>query len=223
MTKISKSIVWMLVLPVPLLIVLSVVISLFILPQMIKIDARESAVSTAIGIADQFKTIRGYYTKNVIKKVLADGNLKPSFDHKTMENGIPLPATFIHDMSELLAEKDTRISLTSPYPFPNRADRELDDYQQAAWDFLNASPGESFVQDQVIEGREYIRVGIADTMVAQGCVNCHNSRADTPKDDWKLDDVRGVLEVNVAIDDQLARGSVLSNKIIVGILDLLQK
>jgi methyl-accepting chemotaxis protein len=41
-------------------------------------------------------------------------------------------------------------------------------------------------------------------MVAQGCVNCHNSRADTPFNKWQLGDVRGVLEVSVLIDESLA-------------------
>jgi methyl-accepting chemotaxis protein len=41
-------------------------------------------------------------------------------------------------------------------------------------------------------------------MVAEGCVSCHNSHPDTPKNDWKLGDVRGVLEVTMPIDDSLA-------------------
>ncbi|MBI4275775.1 MAG: HAMP domain-containing protein [Rhizobiales bacterium] len=53
-------------------------------------------------------------------------------------------------------------------------------------------------------------------MVAQTCVNCHNSNAASPKTDWKLGDVRGVLEVTSAIDTQLAHGAKLSNLIIIG-------
>ena len=48
-----------------------------------------------------------------------------------------------------------------------------------------------------------MRVAIADFMVADGCVNCHNSRADTPKNDWKLGDVRGVLEVDMPLNKQV--------------------
>ena len=50
-------------------------------------------------------------------------------------------------------------------------------------------------------------------MAAQGCVNCHNNHPDTPKADWKLNDVRGVLEVDLVIDDQLAAGRAMANKI----------
>ncbi len=48
-------------------------------------------------------------------------------------------------------------------------------------------------------------------MVAQGCVNCHNAHPDTPKNDWKLGDVRGVLEVTKNIDAQLISGQNLGN------------
>ena len=50
-------------------------------------------------------------------------------------------------------------------------------------------------------------------MSAHGCVNCHNGHPDTPKADWILDDVRGVLEVDMVIEKQLAAGRALANKI----------
>jgi len=215
MNVIQKSILWKLVLPVPIALVVSVLLAAVLLPGYLADNSREDAVASAKTIAAQFKTIRGYYTRNVIKKVLASGALKPSYDHKTMDDGVPLPATFIHDMSELLAEKDTTIKLYSPYPFPNRADRKLDETQQAAWDFLVKDPKGTFVRSETRDGREFVRVGIADTMAAQGCVDCHNSRADTPKDDWKLNDVRGVLEITAAIDTQLARGAGVNQTIII--------
>jgi len=59
-----------------------------------------------------------------------------------------------------------------------------------------------------------VRVAVADKMVAQACVNCHNSRPDTPKDDWKLNDVRGVLEIISPIGTQLANNSAMLNKVI---------
>jgi methyl-accepting chemotaxis protein len=215
MTNASQSILWKLVLPIPIAVIVAIVAAVTLLPTYLADNARLDAVQTAEITAKQFKTIRGYYTKNIISKAKKDGNLKPSFDHKTMEKGIPLPATFIHDVSELLAKSDTQIKLTSPYPFPNRANRKLDDFQQNAWEVLSKDPKQTYVRNDTINGREVVRVGIADTMVAQGCVNCHNSRADTPKDDWKLGQTRGVLEIVSAIDVQLARGSVISRNLII--------
>ncbi|MBI3434510.1 MAG: HAMP domain-containing protein, partial [Proteobacteria bacterium] len=53
-------------------------------------------------------------------------------------------------------------------------------------------------------------------MAVAACVNCHNAHADSPKKDWKLGDVRGVLEVNSVIDGQLANGAAMGNSIVIG-------
>ncbi len=209
----KKSLVWQLVLPVPIALVLGVGALSFYVPSAVEDNARAAAIQAATQTVGQFKTLRGYYTKHVIKKVLANGGVKPSFNHKSEPGSIPLPATVIHDMSELLEQEDTRVRLFSPFPFPNRKERQLDSFQKEAWEALSANPDEIFVRQETVDGREVVRVGVADRMVAEACVNCHNSRPDTPKDDWKVGDVRGVLEVDTVIDNQLAAGAELSNAI----------
>ena len=47
-------------------------------------------------------------------------------------------------------------------------------------------------------------------------MNCHNADPQSPKTDWKLGDMRGVLEVTSVIDAQLAHGSTLSHLIVSG-------
>ncbi len=210
----KRSLILELILPIPVLLVVAIGAAWFLVPALIAENARNDAIRSGTQIANQFKTIRGYYTKNVIKKAVADGNLKPSFDHKTEANGIPLPATFIHDMSALLAEEDTSITLFSQYPFPLRRERNLDAFQSEAWDFLIGNPEQVFSRREQRGGKEVVRVAVADKMVAQGCVDCHNSHPQSPKLDWKLGDVRGVLEVATVIDEQLAAGAAVANKIV---------
>jgi methyl-accepting chemotaxis protein len=181
---------------------------------MISDNARKEAIHAASETVSQFKALRKYYVQNIIKKVLADGNLKPSINHAKEKKSIPLPATMIHDLSAALSKRDTTVKLYSAYPFPNRKDRKLDPFQTEAWEFINANPDKIFSQQATINGKEIVRVAIADKMVAQGCVNCHNGHPDTPKTGWKLGDVRGILEVNANIESQLANGTKLSATII---------
>jgi methyl-accepting chemotaxis protein len=211
----KNSIVWKLILPVPIALVMGLVGMWIFLPQQISDNVRADAVRSGQQIANQFKVIRGYYTKNVIKKAKATGGLKPSINHKTEKGSIPLPATLIHDLSALLKEEDTSINLYSQYPFPVRNSRTLDEFQVAAWEFLNANPDQTFVRQEVRDGNEVVRVAIADRMVAKVCVNCHNTIAGSPKTDWKLGDVRGVLEVDTVINKQLAAGASLTNKLMI--------
>ena len=44
------------------------------------------------------------------------------------------------------------------------------------------------------KGRQVLRYATADLM-RPSCINCHNTHPQTPKNNWKVDDVRGILEI----------------------------
>jgi methyl-accepting chemotaxis protein len=210
------SLAWRLVLPIPLTLVIAVVAIWVIVPRLITANAVSEAVLASRQTADQIKAFRTYYTENVVSKVVKGGIMHASFDHKTDDKAIPLPATMILDLGNLLAKNDTTISLYSKYPFANRKDRELDAFQREAWDYLSANPTATFTRQEERNGRQIVRVAVADVMVAQSCVNCHNSMPGSPKTDWKVGDVRGVLEVASVIDTQIANGARMSRSILIG-------
>jgi len=212
----GRSLAWRLSVPIPLALIVAIVVIWIVVPRLVANNATHEAIAASEQIVAQFKLIRAYYTENVVNKLVKDGTIKPSFDHKSNEKAVPLPATMIHDLSALMAEKDTTINLYSKYPFPNRKDRQLDAFELQAWDFLVANPGATFSRNELRNGRQVVRVAVADTMSVQACVNCHNSDPRSPKTDWKLGDVRGVLEVASAIDSQLSNGANLSNFVIFG-------
>ncbi len=162
------------------------------------------AVKEAKSTINQYKTLRSYYTKNVVKKAKESG-MRIHFEHRDSKNTIPLPATVIQDLSQQLndGENGLKLKLYSKFPFPNRKDRVLDDFANEALDYFSESSGETFVKKDLASGRENVRVAIADRLTVQACVNCHNSHPDTPKSDWNLGDVRGVLEVVSPINNQM--------------------
>ena len=167
--------------------------------------SRQTSVQSAVNMAEstisQFKILRGYYTNSVVSKVKEYSDLAISFDHAEREGTIPLPATMIHDLSDLFSaeENSLQLKLYSEYPFPNRTGRVLDGFAGQAIEYLKSNPNDTFAQTSLARGQEVVRVAIADFMVAQACVDCHNSRPDTPKSDWRLGDMRGVLEVTSPI------------------------
>ena len=60
-------------------------------------EAISLSVTSAERIINQYKALRGYYTKHVVEKVKAQTALRVSHDHKEKPDAIPLPATLIHD------------------------------------------------------------------------------------------------------------------------------
>lgn len=189
------------------------------IPDVIGKNAQAEAIENAQLTVNQYKTLRGYYAKYVVKPVLSHSDVTAVIDHKDNKRAIPLPATMIHDLSEKFStDSNLKLKLYSQYPFPNRASRKLDQFQQDAWDFLSRNPDDIYSQAIERDGKRVIRVAIADKMTLSGCVSCHNSHPDTPKNDWKVGDVRGVLEISTPIDAALARGNDIALDIVVALI-----
>jgi methyl-accepting chemotaxis protein len=207
---------WRLIVPIPVALAIAIVLVWVVVPPAMTRSAVDEAIRSGLETAAQFKVVRGYYTENVVNKLKKQGLATATFDHKADAKAIPLPATMMHDLSDLLAGKATTVNLYSAYPFPNRKDRRLDEFQRQAWDFLSANPDATFSRTETRDGKQVVRVAVADKMSAQSCIDCHNSGPLSPKTDWKLGDVRGVLEVDSAIDQQIADGANLSRSIVAG-------
>lgn len=200
----KNSLLFQLAGPVIAIFLLAIVVLFYYLPIRIENNTVTEAIVSAEKTVQQFKVLRKYYVDNVVGKVLTNSDFKGAINHKDDPKAIPLPATMIHDLSRILKDKGTTILLYSKYPFPNRNSRALDKFQENAWDSLQRSPDKKFVKQDVQGDQKVVRVAIADFMVSNACVGCHNSHVDSPKTDWKLNDVRGVLEVIIPIEKQLA-------------------
>ena len=150
---VNKSIVWKLVLPVPVMLAVAIIAVWFFVPRMLADNARENAVQSATQTVSRFKTLRGYYTKTEAKSV-------------------PLPATLIHDLSALLSEEETTIVLYSAYPFPVRKDRMLDDFQRAA------RPKNASIRDHKSQTG-----GFFSGLSAQGVTRCNKQQSKEPRCD----------------------------------------
>ncbi|MBL7003521.1 MAG: methyl-accepting chemotaxis protein, partial [Gammaproteobacteria bacterium] len=195
---------------------LGMVFTAWYIPSTVRDNAEKEAIADAQRTVKQFKTIRQYYTNNVISKA-GKANLKGSVNHRNEANSIPLPATMIHDLAAELKDQGTYLQLYSGYPFPNRSSRQLDSFSSEAWKVLKDKPQGTFARTEEIGVDTFVRVAIPDLMVSPVCVSCHNNHPETPKADWKLDDVRGVLEIKLNIADKIATGNSLSYSIL-GIL-----
>jgi len=214
MEFIRRSLLWQLTIPVTILFIASLVFLGLYVPASMKEAAVHQAIDSSLQTINNFKIIRKYYTNNVIHKALKSGTLKPGIHHQGNDNIIPLPATMIHDLSELMTGNGLHLDIYSAFPFPNRKDKILDNFQKRSWEALNKNPQEAFILLEEQNKHQIVRVAIADIMTEQSCVNCHNSHPDTPKNDWQLGDVRGVLEASVDIQSILDEGKITAFKMI---------
>jgi PAS domain S-box-containing protein len=207
---------------VPLIIISMIIMAglLYYIPYLTERNSIQIAQNNAEKLVTQIKTIRGYYTSEIVSKVKKiTPDVKFNYDHRDKTDTIPLPATFVHNVGELFDTVDgVKFKLYSNYPFPNRKDRVLDEYQKDALEYVENNPSSSYVKKDTLDGKPVLRVAVADYLSAQGCVTCHNTRADTPKDDWKLGDIRGVFEVVTPLSKEFQANETLKNSILIYII-----
>ena len=185
--------------------VIAAVLVAILTPVLIEDLIQKEALRSARDNVKQLKILRGWYSTNIVGPVTKLGFI-PHYAHKDDDRTIPLPATMVHEVSELYTVEGISLDLYSEFPFPHRAGRQLDPFARAAWKVLTAEPERVFSETTKQGGREVMRVAIADTMLNASCVNCHNTHPESPKKNWKLGDVRGVLEMKLDLTDDLALG-----------------
>ena len=205
--------------PVAVSSIMLMLLAIFYLPTLSLQNQKDKIVQESLSLINDLKTFRSYYSDNVVDKLKNITNISIDYNHDIASNTIPLPATTIHNLSERLTkERGINVNFFSDYPFPFRADRVLDKYQKESITFLRANPNEIFLKEDFIDNKKVYRVAVSDILTSPSCVSCHNTRIDTPKNDWKLGDVRGVLEVVIPLQNQFLLNSEQSKLIIIFML-----
>ncbi|MBC8236783.1 MAG: DUF3365 domain-containing protein, partial [Helicobacteraceae bacterium] len=191
----------------------------YLIPHFIKEQAIKDAYNESDRLTNYIRMFRAYYASDILRKVKEHTDLQANFDHKTQEKVIPLPATLVHDLGERFTEQtDISIEMYSNHPFPNRESRKLDIYQKDALAYILKNPGETFSREATIDGKLTYRTAFGDYLFDPSCVTCHNTRPDTPKNDWKLGDMRGVIEVSIPIHMEKISSQGLTGKVLLFIL-----
>lgn len=161
---------------------------------------KTSALHSAELYSQALSEFRTIYTDRVVRPITQGSNIEVTHDYQSKHLAIPLPATLSMELGKEIGKHlsgaETRLYSAYPFPWRNGTSSGLsDNFAQNAWTFLNKNPRQpyyQFVDDY--KGQLMLRYAVADPM-RPNCVHCHNTHSDSPKTDWQIGDVRGVLEV----------------------------
>ncbi|MEI7447442.1 MAG: ATP-binding protein, partial [Burkholderiales bacterium] len=164
-----------------------------------------AAVEEAQRVVRSATGMRDFYSAEVVPRAREAG-VPITHDYRAQPGTLPLPATMMLELGPWMdrAGDSTRMRLYSDRPFPWRAaSRSFDGFERDALAALRADPDTPFVRIEEAEGRRVLRYAVADRLKAS-CVECHNRYPGSPKTDWAVGEVRGVLEVASPIADGVA-------------------
>ncbi|MBL8849986.1 MAG: protein kinase [Planctomycetaceae bacterium] len=139
-------------------------------------------------------------------------NLPITEKYKTVHPSLPLPATFAIDLAARISQRSpgAEVRVYSRNPWPGRLDggpQDRFDEEALEWLEANARPAEQppaeyarFVSEA---GRRKLLYYTARHM-EQSCIGCHNHpEGQSPKKDWKVGDVVGVLKIVRPLDREI--------------------
>jgi len=156
---------------------------------------------------------RGYYTKHVVGKLKRDWPaFRASVNHESIPGSIPFPATYVQEVSAGL-KGAAGYSYTLKSKWNINSEKGLEGaFESKAWEVLSKDPAAPYVGLEQTDKGVLLHYATADT-AASSCVSCHNSRSDSPKRDFKLGELMGILVVStLATSDAHLAQALLSNE-----------
>jgi len=162
--------------------------------------ALESARAEAAMIDENWR----FYAERVDGLNRKRTNVRFTQHYADDDRSMPLPATYAIDTAERISRSDPNVQarIFSRYPWPDRKEggpRGDFDRRSLAWLESNAGqPEQRF--------HEYFEITEADgqrwlwyarpKLMEKSCLTCHNDqKSQSPKTDWKVGDVAGVIKI----------------------------
>lgn len=164
---------------------------------------QQTALESARLESQMFDEMNAFYSELVDR---LDGRKIPiTPDYIKTHGALPLPATFTIDAGERIskAESGMQVRLYSRYPWrPNGGPK--DEFERKALTVLEQDPLRPFHEFTEIDGRRSLLYATARRM-EESCVKCHNQSTTSPKRDWKVGEVVGVLKIVRSLDRDIER------------------
>jgi hypothetical protein len=142
---------------------------------------------------------RTFYTQHVVERMEAMLIVNATENWRE-DRTLPLPAQFFKESSRGLqvSGKPFRYRLVSLWPINQENAPESEKERQALEQVINY--GEVAEQEIELETKRYYQAIFPDRAVSRACVNCHNAHEQSPKRDFKLNDIMGGLEILIPLD-----------------------
>jgi len=170
-----------------------------------KTEAKAVGGFTPQQMADALFTVmssdRAVYTKQVVNRLQNTEKIIKATEHWKDEKTLPLPAQMFRMGSEEVAAKNPGFSygLLSLWPV-NKQNTPKTDAEKAGLQFVADSLGKTnYYAEEVLGGKKYFTAVYADVAVSKACVTCHNEHKDSPRTDFKLDDVMGGVVIRIPL------------------------
>lgn len=144
---------------------------------------------------------RAIYTKQVVNRLQNEEKVIKASEHWKDEKTLPLPAQMFRMGAEEVTAKNAGFTyaLLSLWPV-NKQNAPKTEVEKAGLQFVADQQGkQNYYGEESLGGKKYFTAVYADVAVSKACVSCHNGHADSPRDDFKIDEVMGGVVIRIPL------------------------
>ena len=163
-------------------------------------DYRIPAEVVADYIHSVLESDRQVYSRHVVNR-LQKKNIVYASENWWEDNALLLPAQFLLNASDLIINKniDLDFKLISSWPI-NKHNGPANEFERKGLKDVVRHPVRPYIEYRKIGGRTYFQAVYPDFAVSPACVTCHNNHPNSPKRDFKLNDVMGGIVMTLPLE-----------------------
>jgi hypothetical protein len=141
---------------------------------------------------------RTVYTRMVVNRLQNEEKVINASEHWQDDKALPLPAQMFRFGAEMVAERNAGFtySLLSLWAV-NKQNTPKTPVETEGLEAVAANPATPFYKEEAIGGTTYFTAVYPDKAVSPACVSCHNGHKDSPRTDFKLNEVMGGVVLRI--------------------------
>lgn len=143
---------------------------------------------------------RAVYTKHAVERMQTKGVVATS-EKWEERNTLPLPAQFLLESGRYVDKQGLGVQyrLISFWPI-NKRNVATNALERIGLGAVANHPDRPYKGVTKVGDTRYFEAVYADLAVTQSCAGCHNAHPDSPKHDFKLNDVMGAIVVSIQLE-----------------------
>ena len=143
---------------------------------------------------------RTFYTQHVVERMQAKGAAVASENWRS-EKTLPLPAQFLQESARLSVNSKAKVGykLISLWPI-NKQNGAKSEAEHRGLTATQQNPERPYTEVVMNGADSYLMAVYADKAVSQACIGCHNAHQDSPRHDFKQNDVMGAIMIMVPLN-----------------------
>jgi hypothetical protein len=144
---------------------------------------------------------RQAYSELVVQRLHADEKKLSVSQNWRETHGLPVHAQLLRSAAQGIQKRGAEFSYTlrSLWPINSNSGPQTA-VEQTGLEHVTKHPGENYYTEELLGGRSYFTAIYGDRAILPSCIDCHNQHPQSPRRDFKTNDIMGAIVIRVPLE-----------------------